>query len=82
MQPLLIESAIRGGASITAELANSYNRDVLHCSEGSPIHILEGCHLLIRQNKAILVESVQDIAQALNWDLEEERESNRAAKAS
>lgn len=77
---IVIESAIRGGALITAELANSYNRDVFALPGRITDTYSQGCHLLIRQNKAILVESVQDIAQALNWDLEEERKKQSPQK--
>lgn len=69
---LVIESATRGGALITAEFANSYNRDVFAVPGRVTDTYSQGCHQLIRQNKAILVESAQDIAQAMNWDLEED----------
>lgn len=69
---IVIESAKRGGALITAELANSYNRDVFAVPGKATDTYSQGCNALIRQNKAMLIESVDDIAQCMNWDLEDE----------
>ena len=77
---IVIESAIKGGALITAEIANGYNRDVF--AFPGRIHDLfsQGCHHLIRENKAILVTSAEDIARAMNWDLEEEEKIKKTKK--
>ncbi|HRH67723.1 MAG TPA: DNA-processing protein DprA, partial [Bacteroidia bacterium] len=77
---IVIESAVRGGALITAELANSYNRDVFAVPGRVTDTWSQGCHQLIRQNKAILVESADDIAQAMNWDLEAEEKKQKPMK--
>ena len=64
---LVIESAAKGGALITADVACSYHRDVfaLPGRVGDPVST--GPHLLIKQNKAALVESSADIIDAMNW---------------
>ncbi len=68
---LVIESAIRGGALITAEFANSYNRDVFALPGKTTDQYSKGCHLLIKKNKASIFESADDIADAMNWKIDE-----------
>ncbi|MFM2359855.1 MAG: DNA-protecting protein DprA [Bacteroidota bacterium] len=64
---LVIETGIKGGSMITAELANSYNRDVF-ALPGNIYHPQsEGCHYLIRSNKASLVTSAADVCKLMNW---------------
>ncbi len=65
---IVIESADSGGSIITAEFANSYNREVAAVpGRGNDILSL-GCNRLIKTHKAHLVESGEDVAQLLNWD--------------
>ncbi|MDO9153081.1 MAG: DNA-processing protein DprA [Paludibacter sp.] len=65
---VVVESATRGGALITAELANDYNRDVFAFPGRVSDEWSAGCNALIKQNKAALVESATDILKAMNWD--------------
>lgn len=65
---LVIESAIRGGALITANIANSYNRDVFAVPGRTGDKYSEGCNYLIRTNKAALVESAEDINFFMQWE--------------
>ncbi len=68
---IVIESAERGGSLVTADIANSYNRDVF-AVPGRPDDIYsEGTNALIKQQKAHLITSVADLVYHLNWDLEE-----------
>jgi DNA processing protein len=64
-----VETAVKGGAMITAEYANSYNREVI--AVPGNIHVLnsEGCNKLIRNHKAHIYTSVEDIEYLMNWDL-------------
>jgi DNA processing protein len=64
---LVIESAAKGGALITAEIANSYNRDVFAVPGRVGDLYSKGCHFLIRTNRAALVESANDILRLMNW---------------
>ncbi len=64
---LVIESAKRGGSLITAEIANSYNRDVFALPGRSNDKYSEGCNMLIRNNKAALITNAQDIMYLMNW---------------
>lgn len=65
---VVIESDIRGGALITAELANSYNRDVFAVPGKLGETYSRGCNFLIKTNKAALVQSAKDIAYIMGWD--------------
>ncbi|MEA1886654.1 MAG: DNA-processing protein DprA [Bacteroidota bacterium] len=64
---LIIESRRKGGAMVTADIAMSYNREVMAVpgSPGTPYS--EGCNLLIKSNRAALIESADDIYYNLNW---------------
>jgi len=64
---LVIEAAKSGGALITAEIANSYNRDVFSVPGRIGDTWSEGCNALIKSNKAHLVQSAEDIAYIIGW---------------
>ena len=59
---VVIEAGIKGGALITAEIANSYNRDVFAFPGRIGDDYSEGCNFLIRNNKAALLTCVADLA--------------------
>ncbi len=63
----VIESGLKGGSLITAELANSYNKDVFALPGKSTDPKSEGCNYLIRSNKAALFTTATDILEAMNW---------------
>lgn len=65
---VVIEAGIKGGALITAEIANSYNRDVFAFPGRLDDMYSEGCNFLIRNNKASLLTCVADLAFSLGWD--------------
>ena len=64
---IVIETDIRGGSMITAELANGYNRDVFAFPGRVNDSKSAGCNYLIKNNKAVLLTSAQDIIDALCW---------------
>jgi len=64
---LIIESGIKGGALITADIAASYNRDVMAVPGRPGDEWSAGCNALIRCNKAALVEKCGDIEYLLGW---------------
>lgn len=74
---LVVESAGRGGALITAELANGYNREVMAIPGRAGDLYSQGCNELIRLNKAALVQSANDISELMNWS-----EQNKPKKSS
>lgn len=65
---IVIEASIKGGALITAEIANSYNRDVFAFPGRVGDVYSEGCNFLIRNNKAALLTCVADVAYSLGWE--------------
>ncbi len=65
---VVIESDIKGGALITAELANSYNRDVFALPGRVGDRYSKGCNFFIKTNKAALIQSANDIAYIMGWD--------------
>jgi DNA processing protein len=65
---LVIESAERGGALITADIANSYSRDVFAVPGRTTDQKSSGCNRLIRSNKAALVQNAEDICYLMGWD--------------
>jgi DNA processing protein len=64
---LVVESGIKGGALITADIANSYNRDVFAVPGRTDDQWSAGCNSLIKNNKAFLTECSDDIEYFLNW---------------
>jgi len=65
---LVIESAKKGGALITADIANSYNRDVFAVPGRVDDIYSEGCNYLIKTNRAVLVNNANDIKYCMAWD--------------
>lgn len=65
---VVIEAGVKGGALITADLANSYNRDVFAVPGRISDSFSEGCNNLIKTNRAALIQSADDIRYILNWD--------------
>jgi DNA processing protein len=66
---IVIEASVKGGALITAEIANSYNRDVFAFPGRINDEYSEGCNFLIRNNKAALLTCTADLAYSLGWEL-------------
>ena len=67
---LVVEARKKGGALITADIANSYSRDVFAVPGRVGDKNSEGCNNLIRRNQAALVQSSVDIGYLMNWDKE------------
>ncbi|MGC8824950.1 MAG: DNA-processing protein DprA [Bacteroidales bacterium] len=64
---LVIESGEKGGALITAELANSYNREVFAVPGRISDPFSSGCNRLIAQNKARILHTIDELENALGW---------------
>jgi DNA processing protein len=64
---IVVESARKGGALVTAEIASSYNRDIFAFPGRKGDLYSEGCNFLIKTNKAALLESVADLEYVMNW---------------
>jgi DNA processing protein len=66
---IIVESAEKGGALVTADIANSYNRDVFAFPGRSNDPFSRGCNKIIKLNEAVLIENAADIEKAMNWDV-------------
>ena len=67
---VVVESAIKGGAMITAEIANSYDREVFAIPGRIGDIYSEGCNRLIKTNKANLLTDAADIRYVMRWDVD------------
>ncbi len=64
---ILVETGIKGGSMITAEIANSYNRDVFAVPGRSIDTKSAGCNHLIRTNKAVLLSDGIELIELMGW---------------
>jgi DNA processing protein len=68
---IVIESAEKGGSLVTADIANSYNRDVFAVPGRAGDKYSLGCNNLIKQQKAHMLTSAADLIYLLDWNVEE-----------
>ncbi len=66
---IVIESASRGGGLATARMAQEYNREVFAVPGPINAEYSIGCNNLIRNNKAILLTSAQDLIDTMQWQV-------------
>ncbi|HEY1040378.1 MAG TPA: DNA-processing protein DprA [Bacteroidia bacterium] len=64
---VVIETRLKGGSLITAEIANSYNRDVFCFPGRAGDEFSSGCNAFIKRNKAVLIENAADLLYVMNW---------------
>ena len=67
---IVVESAAKGGALITARIAQEYGRDVLAFPGPVGAPYSEGCNQLIRDNRAALITSADDFVEAMGWQID------------
>lgn len=65
---LVIETDIRGGSMITAQLADGYNREVYALPGRVSDPKSRGCNYLIQHNRAAMLTDAQQLVQSLGWD--------------
>jgi DNA processing protein len=65
---VVVEAALKGGALITADIANSYDRDVFAFPGRTNDLYSEGCNFLIKTNRAALINHSKDLLYYLGWD--------------
>lgn len=66
---IVVESAIKGGSLVTADIAQSYNRDVFSFPGRINDNYSKGCHYLIKTNRASLIENSEDLEFMMGWDI-------------
>ncbi|MCM1515390.1 MAG: DNA-processing protein DprA [Paraprevotella sp.] len=64
---IVVESAAKGGSLITAEIAQSYGREVFAFPGRMTDRQSEGCNRLIANNTAGLVNNAGDFVKAMGW---------------
>ncbi|SFC27475.1 DNA processing protein [Parapedobacter composti] len=65
---IVVEAAHKGGALITAEIANTYNRDVCAFPGNVGQASSAGCNYLIKTNRAHLITGARDVEYLMNWE--------------
>ncbi|HKB45444.1 MAG TPA: DNA-processing protein DprA [Chitinophagaceae bacterium] len=65
---IVIETGIKGGSMITAELANGYNKDVFAFPGRTSDVKSAGCNYLIKNNKAVLLTEAGELIDVMNWE--------------
>ncbi|SDR83868.1 DNA processing protein [Gillisia sp. Hel1_33_143] len=72
---IVIESAEKGGSLVTADIANSYNREVFAVPGRATDTQSRGCNNLIKSQNAHLLTSAADLIYMLNWKLNDDKRS-------
>ena len=77
---IVIETGIKGGSMITAELANSYNKEVFALPGKITDSKSTGCNYLIKNNKAMLLTDAEELIQVMNWQENKKKPSSSRQK--
>ncbi len=64
---IVVETALKGGSMITAELANNYNRDVFAVPGKTTDTKSAGCNYLVKTNKAALLTDANALMELMGW---------------
>jgi DNA processing protein len=70
---VVVESAGKGGALITSGIAESYSRDVFSVPGRTTDVYSQGCNALIKDKKAALITSAEDIFREMCWNKEKKK---------
>ncbi len=72
---IVIESAEKGGSLVTADIANSYNREVFAVPGRITDTHSVGCNNLIKHQRAHVLSKAADVPYILNWHIDGEKKS-------
>ena len=64
---VVVESGRKGGSLITADIAQSYDRDVFAFPGRATDGKSEGCNKMIQESKAALITSAADLIRLMEW---------------
>lgn len=65
---VVVESANKGGALVTANIAASYSRDVFALPGRVTDEFSKGCNRLIMNNQAAAITCAEDLLKAMRWE--------------
>lgn len=65
---LVVESALKGGSIITAEMGIAYHKELFAIPGRIQDTYARGCNALIKSQKAQLIEDVDELATFMNWN--------------
>ncbi|MBB3696295.1 DNA-processing protein DprA [Flammeovirga yaeyamensis] len=74
---IVIQGKKKGGALITADIANSYHKEVFAVPGQVNDELAEGCNNLIKYQKARIYTSADDIIKMMNWDIQEKNNTQK-----
>jgi len=77
---IVIESGIKGGSMVTAELANGYNKDVFAFPGKVTDNKSAGCNYLIKSNKAMLLTDAQQLIEIMGWEEKKQKSKVKSQK--
>ena len=77
---IVIESGIKGGSMVTAELANGYNKDVFAVPGKVTDNKSAGCNYLIKTNKAMLLTDAQQLIEIMGWEEKRQKPKVKSQK--
>lgn len=76
---IVVESGMKGGSLITADIANSYDRDVFAIPGRPGDTKSEGCNDLIKRNRAALITGADDVVKTMGWEPKRKKAPRQAA---
>lgn len=71
---IVVESAAKGGSLITAEMASDYGREVMAFPGRTTDPYSAGCNMLIRTQRAALIEDAEQFVTLMGWEHEGQRQ--------
>jgi DNA processing protein len=77
---IVIESGIKGGSMVTAELANGYNKDVFAIPGKVTDSKSAGCNNLIKSNKAMLLTDAHQLLEIMGWEEKKQESKSKSQK--
>jgi len=75
---IVVETGVKGGSLITADLANSYHRDVFAIPGRITDSKSSGCNALIKDNKAVLLSDPEQFMETMGWNDDKHVKHKRA----
>lgn len=75
---IVVESKESGGSMITANFANEYSKDVFAIPGRIDDEASKGCNKLIKEHKAFLLDTPEELIRMMRWEPKSEKEIQRS----